>query len=292
MTDKVSPFPRPSSSAPESLWSEGLPPSIDAPAPGSALDTLVAHMLTERDRTLAQCGDIFREWSALPSVTLEQAAWLLLQRDPWQPHPDDEAQAQALSLLHARALNRLECEVGGSLLPTGRHIPGFTRRFTMVEVLRAAQPCFLADPATTKLYGIRPITVEIFAEFLQKSELSPEQKRVITQQYVQSRVQFHRELVATLIADGLARPISATSSTRGRKRRPSAGAPVNATISGMTKAEYFGLFRRKFAEAGKAGLPGGDGPLADDCDALNIHFDRGRTKARKPPPVRRLKQRR
>jgi hypothetical protein len=78
-------------------------------------------------------------WLALPNVTLAQAAWLLLDKDPAMPPTRHSSSTACPHYHHAELLNRLECEVAtGRLRPLKNGHPSMTPRFEMVKILTVA----------------------------------------------------------------------------------------------------------------------------------------------------------
>lgn len=270
---------------PEPLWSEGLTARIDSDGelPGQFLE-FVSQLLTERDKVRANCAELFREWCALPNVTLPQAGWLLLQRDPWSPPASQESADAFLRNQHARILNRLECHVGRELEPIKPYLQAFAPRFRLWDVVRVAQRCFVVPNPEGELradrWTVQPEVLEILREILEGAaapgRIPKGQQR---QMLVAERLRFHVEVVEELRRQGRAE--EAQPKPKGKRdRRPLSDVPaVNVGVPGMTREEYCELFRSLHAKAGKKGLTGANEPLYDDMRALNISCGkRGRRK--------------
>lgn len=259
----------------ESMWREGLPAALDGDAAADyELGKLIAQMFEERQSLRMLRGALFANWCELPNVTLDQACWLLLARDPWRPLPPSESEATYLRERHAYIRNRLECEVGRSLPALRPHLPSIAPRFLLGDVTRVAHAV-----------GVHPVAAEVLAEFIEASGRANESKASLQRQRVQQRLQFHAIIVAALIAEKRAHTINPKPKARNTRRRY-AGAAHNVEVD-MTTHEYCKRYREAFLQAFKRPVPGSNSALVDDCRALNIAFPAHRPKDSKDRVPRR-----
>jgi len=267
------------------VFTQGLPATLDGNAQTrEALRALVAGIIDERQTTQARSAALFEEWAALPNVTLEQASWLLLECDPWQPRAWDGTPVDELQQRHLRVRNRLECEVGRTLVPLKPYLPGLPLRFQLQNITRVAQALEL-----------QPIAAAVLAEIHSKVGRGNEGSKASLQRLrMDERMHLHRLLVQQLASRSPPQAIplreQARPSARTRARRKYSGAPVSYQIIGMTQDEYCEVFHQEMQRTGVQAWWAAREALVDDCRALNITFARHRPKgSRDKTPRRRVK---
>jgi hypothetical protein len=209
---------------------------------------------------------------ALPSVTLDQATWLLLGLDPLRIEDyiplDPKARADAFRDLQ----NRLECEIAANQLkPIGRAVAGFTRRFRLKDVANTAQSIGIADPQA--------------GEILDACGRTPDPKAAIPgspqSRELALRLNAHRAFVAQFGTDAIEVPPKTTRSPR----RKDTGARVNRRLA-MTSDEYDEGFR-KFVATNGSGislLGASKNMLKQDRRDLNIQVKTGRPRSQPRKP--------
>jgi hypothetical protein len=264
------------------VFTQGLPATLDGNAQvREALRNLVAGIIDERQAIQTRSAALFEEWCALPNVTLEQASWLLLECDPWQPRASDGTPADELQRRHSRVRNRLECEAGRALAPLKRYVEGLPRRFHLQDITRVAQAV-----------DVQPIAAAMLAEIHSKVGRGDEGSKASLQRLrMDERMHMHRLLVQQLASRSPPQAIplreQARPSARTRARRKYSGAPVNYQIIGMTQDEYCKVFRQEMQRSGVQAWWAAREALVDDCRALNITFAKHRPKGSKDRRPRR-----
>ena len=264
------------------VFSQGLPAALDGNAQvREALRALVAGIIDERQAIQARSTPLFEEWCALPNLTLEQASWLLLECDPWQPKSWDGTPADELQQRHLRVRNRLECEVGRAFAPLKPYVEGLPRRFQLQDITRVAQAV-----------DLQPTAAAVLAEI--HSRLRPDEggsKASVQRRRMDERMHMHRLLVQQLASRSPPQAIplgeQAVPSARARARRKYSGAPVNYRIIGLTQDEYCEVFSEEMRRRGARALWAPRAALVDDCRALNITFAKRRPKGSKDKSRRR-----
>ena len=264
------------------VFAEGLPGTLDGNAPvREALRELVTGIINQRQAIQARSAELFEEWCRLPSVTLEQASWLLLECDPLQPRAWDSTPAVELPRQHSAVRNGLECEVGRALVPLRPYVEGLPRRFRLQDVTRVAQAV-----------EVRPIAAAVLAEI--QSGVGPgneDSKASLQRRQMDERMHLHRVFVQQLASRSPPQAIhlgeQSGPSARARARRKYSGAAVNCQITGMTQDEYCETFRQEMERSGARTLWAPRAALIDDCRALNIRFAKRRPKGSKDKSRRR-----
>ena len=259
------------------MMMEGLPATVDGdPVGDNVLLDLVRSFFSERMQLLIRCGDLYREWSKLPNVTLDQGCWLLLERDPFKMLDTSQHSAD-LSERFCRLKNRLELEIGESYKPLTPYISGIPRRFYLSDISRVAQAI-----------NIEVTTASVISEIA--SEGGEPVKSTVTAQRrrVDERMSFHRVIVDHLLKLSPPSAYSIPPKARHSARRKYTGQPINVEITGLHQGEYCALYRELFAKhKSRPGYNEPDNSLIDDCRALNVAFATGRPKGMKDKKKRR-----
>lgn len=250
------------------ILTKGIPRSVDSdPAGESALAKFAEALDIETHLRYANRAFLYGRWRNVPSVTLEQGAWLLLGRDPWEPNSSEPEAPERFQESRYRALvNLLECEVAEQRLrPVGKFVPGFTRRFSLKAVA-----------LTAKRINMNPGAAEQLLLLLDGKPYESVAVPYWTQRTAK-RVAVHLALsnILKAKAPAITTPL-APKTNRNRRRRQQAD-PLNLQIA-MPESDYNDQFRQLYPELHK-GQPEyeiTDGMLEDDREALNIKFKRGR----------------
>jgi hypothetical protein len=200
---------------------------------------------------------------AIPSVTLEQAAWLLLGVDPFEI----EQPAASYRVLRRRRflelLNRLELAVSSNeLQPVGRHVEGIKRRFKLVDISQLAM--------------VKTLAMEAAEDLLTALKKNFVQRAVINRRYqaeqLRERFEAHRQFVASL---GAATP--APGKTKKGSRRKYSPNPINVHVR-CSSSDYNEGFR-VYCEANAPHidtLSTSNKMLDEDRRQLNIQVIHGR----------------
>jgi hypothetical protein len=263
------------------IFTEGIPASVDSdPTDDRMLAGLLSSFDFEMSVRFAKRAGLFREWLALPNVTLSQGAWLLLGRNPFEPNAvDPELPPQDLERQHREIVNRLECEViAGKLTPVGRAVEGFERRFGLLAIAKAAALLRISRNVTAHLL--------MLSSHVESSEQAREPSGQAWQtDRVQERMAIHNRLIESIRTQhpNLVQPL-VPKKKRSRVRRADV-TPLNLHID-MAVAEYEVAFLEAFKST-YGGIP----PyhvsrfmLHEDREQLNVKFKRGRR--REPPQSR------
>jgi hypothetical protein len=251
------------------ILTQGIPASIDSdPDEDRALSALLSSIDFELSIRFGKRAQLFREWLALPSATLPQAAWLLLGRNPFEPYASEpESPPQAIDRQHAEICNRLACEVvSGVLKPTGRAIVGFDRRFRFADVARVALSVGVAEGAAEHAL--------LVAEQMGKRG----QQAIAWQtERVNQRILAHRKLVEAVRTEHPEQVANIVAKTRRNPNRKVEVAPLNVLLD-MKEEHYVLVFRSVFEKlhGGKPDYHMTKVMIAQDRDQLNIKFKRGR----------------
>src|SRR6185437_17173515 len=97
----------------DEIFRTGTPPIADQEGfEHERIRALVAGIIDAQEVVRARSAALYTEWCVLPNVTLDQAAWLLLECNPWKPISWTGLAGEQLGTEHAKVRNRLECEVG------------------------------------------------------------------------------------------------------------------------------------------------------------------------------------
>jgi hypothetical protein len=263
----------PSDLSPElvELFTKGIPASIDG---DRTHDRMLSGLLNSIDFELSvrygKRAGLYREWLGLPNVTVSQAAWLLLGRDPFDMHgAEPESRAPDLTRQHLSVCNRLECEVAaGTLKPVGKAVAGFERRFQFIAIAQAAIRIGICEGAASQ-------ALMLAEEGGKLTTTSP----VIAWQTerVNQRIAIHRKLIELIRSkhpDALISLVPKKSPNKNRRAKVEA---INVQLT-MRQVPYDAIFRELFY-AGHGGHPGYHMTglmLRQDRDQLNIKFKGGR----------------
>ena len=199
-------------------------------------------------------------WLALPNVTLEQAAWLLLDIDPALPPVKQSASTACPHHRHAELLNRLECEVAaGKLRPLKGGHPTVAPRLVLTKILNLATEIGVYSEAAGEMLNIN----------LQRP---PTLTTETTHSRINNRMHWHREFMSSLttVIQWKIKP------KRASARRTNVGNSVNMHLT-MTRHEYDPAFLEFVtSQHGQPTSRFSEAMLQEDRRALNIELQRGR----------------
>lgn len=253
----------------QEIFTNGIPASIDSdPVHDRALSSLLTSIDLGLSVRFGNRAKLYREWLALPSLTLPQASWLLLGRDPFEPlAPEPEPPPVSLQRQHAEICNRLECEVvAGTLKTIGQAIVGFERRFRFAAVAQAARQAGIAEGAAEHAL--------LIAENAGKQET-----RTLAWQTerVDQRIIVHRRLVEKIQVDQPQVVSNIVAKGKRSRNRKGQASPLNVQLD-MPQLSYEIAFRALFERVHGAKAPYHITRvmLDQDREQLNIKFKRGK----------------
>lgn len=245
----------------------GLPGTVDSnEAENSGITRLVEGILTRRQHIRARSVTLYQEWVRLPNVTLIQGACLLLEIDPLDLHAQDSLQQLAL----ARVQNRLECEVGRSLLPLEPYFANLPLRFNLADILRVAIANELCGDQAT-----------VMDELMYESNIQIQVTVTVEHWQIERRLNVHRQLIQMLRTqpEYSVKEIPAKSNSKPRRQFP--GPNVDVKLAGISRQEYYQKFLKVYRGLhNEADFWVQSEIIEDDCMDLNIRFPRGRPKGK------------
>jgi len=214
------------------------------------------------------------EWLERPNVTMEQACWVLLGLDPWNPPTDCGPSDASPAQMHKRLVDRLQCEVAEKTLKPVRATRAAREdRFRLLEVAARSRDLGMTVSIANELFDVARQGKIIASK---PGESLPER--------ISMRMEWHRQFVAS-IPEHERKPVPAKP-PRKHPRRANPGVPLNVWLA-MISPEYDQAFA-KFADHqfGRQYLFDGQ-MLKADRRVLNIQLKAGHhpptpTKA-KPP---------
>lgn len=201
------------------------------------------------------------KWLEQQNVTMEQACWLLLGFDPWDPPIDHGPSDASPSMVHKRLVDRLECEVADkSLKPVRATRAAREDRFRLLDVAARSRDLGMAVSMSNELLDVARQTKLIAP----KVESLPER--------ISTRMGWHRLFVASIPED--MKEAVPPKPPRNCPRRANPGAPLNVWLA-MIGPEYDKAFA-EFADH-QFGRQYQFNPqmLRDDRQALRIELKAG-----------------
>ena len=228
--------------------------------PDTALISAVRSLSIQTESTARQERLLY--WVTLPNVTLGQAAWLLLDIDPFVPPEPTPARSTASPhYQHASVLNRLECELpSGRLKPLGREVPGTERRFSLQRISALA----------VDLNICQRIAGEILSACAFRS---PKPEKETPTSRMTERYSWHRKFV---FSRHLSQVEPIKSPKIKRPRRKHVGSPVSMRVA-MKAYEYDAQFTAYVThQFGRPSYKISPSVMKADRRALNIKLQAGR----------------
>lgn len=269
---KLKPSPSADADRAAAVFRDGLLANVDSsPTEQATLRALVDEMNQALAERYARRAQLFNEWLAFPNVTLEQAAALLLELDPWSLPPAGDTSGDSPDGRRLRRLlNRLECEVATRRLkPVGKFVHGFVRRFRLVDIARVARDENLAVSAAEQILGMTKVGGRP-----DEQSASPYQRERLNRRY-----EIHRESVALLDADPTVTVTALEPASRTKNRRKTQVESIDKLLS-ITTGRYNDLFRDVYHRelGGDPDYALTDEMLRSDRRELRIQLKGGRPK--------------